>query len=286
MSAALPLILLPPSEGKAAGGTGPPWSAGTMSFDLDDRRGVVIDALQRAMRRSGPQRQRLLGVKGAALASATEANLAIRTAPTLPAIERYTGVLFDALDHRSLSAMQRRRLNTGVCIVSGLWGLVTPADPIPDYKLKMGATLPRLGKLSTWWSEDLSTALTARARGRVVWNLLPVEHAAAWRPPAGVTQRSVRFLERRDGELVAVSHWNKFLKGGLVRFLLANPHAGPDDLAAWDHPDGLPTGPVAHASARRDHGVGDGAGRLRASVGDARGRSARPPTAPATPRTT
>ena len=41
-----------------------------------------------------------------------------------------------------------------------------------------------------------------------------------------------------DGELVAVSHWNKFLKGGLVRFLLANPHAGPEDLAAWDHPSG------------------------------------------------
>ena len=85
MSAALPLILLPPSEGKAAGGTGTAWSAGSMSFDLDERREVVIDALERAMRRSGPQRRRLLGVKGAALASATEADLAIRTAPTLPA---------------------------------------------------------------------------------------------------------------------------------------------------------------------------------------------------------
>ena len=179
-----PLILLPPSEGKAAGGTGTAWSAGSMSFDLDERREVVIDALERAMRRSGPQRQRLLGVKGAALASATEADLAIRTAPTLPAIERYSGVLFDALDHRSLPAAQRRRLNTDVCIVSGLWGPVTPADPIPDYKLKMGATLPRLGKLSTWWREDLSTALAARAQGRVVWNLLPTEHAAAWRPQA------------------------------------------------------------------------------------------------------
>jgi hypothetical protein len=28
------------------------------------------------------------------------------------------------------------------------------------------------------------------------------------------------------------------LKGGLVRFLLMNPHAGPDELAAWDHPAG------------------------------------------------
>lgn len=210
-----------------------------MSFDLDGRRAVVIETLARAMRRSGPQRQRLLGVKGAALASATEANLSIQSAPTLPAIERYTGVLFEALDHRSLPAVLRRRLNGSVCVVSGLWGLVTPADPIPDYKLKMGATLPRLGKLSTWWREDLSTALVDRARGRTVWNLLPAEHAAAWRAPDGLAQWSVRFLERRaDGELVAVSHRNKFLKGGLVRFLLANPDAGPDELAAWDHPAG------------------------------------------------
>jgi hypothetical protein len=33
----------------------------------------------------------------------------------------------------------------------GLWGVVAPRDPIPDYKLKMGASIGRLGKLSTWW---------------------------------------------------------------------------------------------------------------------------------------
>ena len=82
-----------------------------------------------------------------------------------------------------------------------------------------------------------------------MWNLLPAEHAAAWRPPADVTQCSVRFLERRaDGELVAVSHWNKFLKGGLVRFLLANPHAGVDDLAAWNHPAGYRLDPSLTAA--------------------------------------
>ena len=38
MSSTLPLILLPPSEGKAPGGSGAPWSPGSMSVDLDDRR--------------------------------------------------------------------------------------------------------------------------------------------------------------------------------------------------------------------------------------------------------
>lgn len=239
MPAAMPLILLPPSEGKAPLGVGPVWAPGSMAIDLDERRQHVLEVVASAMTRAEPTRAALLGVKGKALAAATAANLTARTSPTMPAIERYTGVLYDALDHRSLSATHRRRLDASVVIVSGLWGAVTPADPIPDYKLKMGAGLAPLGKLSTWWRDELSSRLAERAAGRRVWNLLPAEHAAAWRPPAGLPQLSVRFLERRpDGSLAAVSHWNKFLKGALVRFLLAHPGAGPEELAGWDHPSG------------------------------------------------
>jgi uncharacterized protein len=149
-------------------------------------------------------------------------------------------VLYEALDHRSLSAAHGRRLDGSVLIVSGLWGVLAPCDPIPDYKLKMGASLPRLGKLSTWWRDDLSDRIAERAADRRVWNLLPIEHAAAWRPPPGVTQYAVRFLERgEDGSLRAVSHWNKFLKGALVRFLVAHPEASARDLVSWTHPSGF-----------------------------------------------
>jgi cytoplasmic iron level regulating protein YaaA (DUF328/UPF0246 family) len=244
-SAPLPLILLPPSEGKAPGGDGPAWSPGTMAVDLDERRAQVIDALARAMRGSEAARGKLLGVKGKALAASTTADAGIRSAPTLPAIRRYTGVLYDALDAGTLKAAERRSLDGSVLIVSGLWGLVAPADPIPDYRLKMGASLGRLGVLSTWWRDDLSAALAERASGRPVWNLLPNEHAAAWRPTEPLLQWSVKFLERRpDGTLSAVSHWNKFLKGALVRHLVAHPDADPDDLAEWDHPAGFRLDPA------------------------------------------
>lgn len=234
-----PLILLPPSEGKAPGGSGAAWRRGTMALDLDRRRERVLASLRSAMRANEAARAKLLGVKGAALTAATAANRSVLEAPTMPAIERYTGVLYDALDVGSLRAAERRRLDGIVVIVSGLWGAVAPTDPIPDYRLKMGAALPRLGKLSSWWRDDLSAAIAERAAGRHVWNLLPNEHAAAWRAPAGLVQWSVRFLEPgRDGELVAVSHWNKFLKGALVRHLLAHPATVPDDLASWEHPAG------------------------------------------------
>ncbi len=60
----------------------------------------------------------------------------------MPAIERYSGALYEALDASALTTARRRRLDGSVLILSGLWSAVAPRDPIPDYKLKMGATLP------------------------------------------------------------------------------------------------------------------------------------------------
>ncbi len=211
-----------------------------MAVDLDDQREQVLRALVAAMRGGTAARSKLLGVKGEALAAATAENRSVRAAATRPAIERYTGVLYDALDVGTLPAAARRRLGSSVLIVSGLWGLVAPTDAIPAYKLKMGASLGRLGRLSTWWREPLTGALTAVARGRTVWNLLPKEHDAAWSAPDDLAQTSVEFLEPgRGGELVAVAHWNKLLKGALVRHLLEHPGTTPDGLRDWEHPLGF-----------------------------------------------
>jgi cytoplasmic iron level regulating protein YaaA (DUF328/UPF0246 family) len=126
-----------------------------------------------------------------------------------------------------------------VLILSGLWGAVAPSDRVPDYKLKMGAQLRGVGKLSAWWRDDLSAAIAGGAAGRRVWNLLPKVHVAAWAAPEELRQVTVRFLDRRpDGSLTPVSHGNKFQKGALVRHLLAHPGATPESLEDWNHPSG------------------------------------------------
>jgi hypothetical protein len=210
-------ILLPPSEGKAPGGRRPPWSAGTLGLpELDDARAEAL----------------------AALGDLTA------EAPTMPAVDRYTGVLYRELSYRTLPPASRRRFDRDVLVASGLWGMVRPRDPIPAYRLKMGASLPPLGKMSTWWRPRLTAALGARLRGRVVWDLLPNEHAEAWRPAEVPMARrvTVRFV---DANGRTVSHWNKLLKGALVRHLLEHPTADPADLAGFEHPSGYRLDPLA-----------------------------------------
>jgi cytoplasmic iron level regulating protein YaaA (DUF328/UPF0246 family) len=239
-----PLILLPPSEGKQAGGTGLPWADGDRGFrSLDGARREVIAALRGAMRGNAATYQKLLGVGAAAASRAVCANLLADSAPTLAAIERYDGVLYDALGYPTLPKRLRTRVDRQVVIVSGLWGLVLPRDPIPDYKLKMGATLAPLGRLSSWWRDRLSAPLDDHVAGRTVWDLLPNEHATAWRHDGRSRLRiNVRFLDdvERNGtrELVTVNHWNKLLKGALVRHIIAEQLTDPFGLAEFTHPQG------------------------------------------------
>jgi len=72
----VPLILLPPSEGKSSGGGGLPWSETTQSFPkLESARKEVIKALKTAMKSSVEERSKLLGVGEAKTDEATKANL-------------------------------------------------------------------------------------------------------------------------------------------------------------------------------------------------------------------
>jgi len=238
----VPLILLPPSEGKFSGGDGLPWFKNTQSFpELESARKEVIKALKTAMEAPIGERSKLLGVGESKTDEATKANLSVDTGKTSPAIERYTGVLYDALEYGSLSSKLKKRVDSQVVIFSGLWGILRPGDHVPDYKLKMGAKLPVLGKPSTFWKPFISSSLAKAASG-VVWDLLPNEHSAGWDPSIAGTRIRVSFLDdvvkNKKRTLVTVSHWNKLLKGSLVRFIAESQIDDPSGLKGFKHPEG------------------------------------------------
>ena len=237
------LILLPPSESKATGGSGLPWHRRRHAHPtLARQRAFVAQALQETLRTQVVDPELIFGVGGLHLDRAVRAGLTLDTAGTKAAVQRYTGVLYGALDWPSLDVEERRRGDASVRIVSGLWGLVAPRDQIPDYRLKMSAALPGLGTLSRWWKPSLTAVIGQVAAGRVVWDLLPIEHAAAW-DPIGVERTTVSFL----AEGKAVSHWSKLLKGAFTRHLLCGGAA-----ESFTHASGL--GTFVHDPARSTAG--------------------------------
>ena len=226
-SAAIELgLLLPPSEGKAIGGDGPAWSGGLGRFaELERRRTTLVRRLARV--RGG--NEKLLGVSGNHLVAARRANAALDGAGSLPAWQRYTGVVWGGLDVASLPTAAGKRAMSSVVVISGLMGLVALDDPTPEYRLKMGASLAPYGKLSTWWRPVLAEPLTRWAERRFVVDLLPNEHRAACE---SADMRGVRvgFVER-NGKVAG--HDAKVAKGRLARHLLTAGGHPEDALQSW-----------------------------------------------------
>lgn len=241
------VILIPPSEGKASGGEGRPLDFDSLSFEsLNSTRARMAKALVQLSDRPRVA-QKLLGVKGTALEQAKTDNANLEHAPTLPAIDRYTGVMYDFIDYWTLDEAAREVFGRDVIIMSGLFGIVRPFDLIPSYKLKMGAKLIRSKTCAAVWKPLITKTLADDAADSVIWDLLPNEHSAAW-DSARVTYESrftVKFLERRDdGQLKTINHWSKALKGALIRHLVSNPEAAGSaetalELASiFSHPEG------------------------------------------------
>ncbi len=251
MGAVKPLILLPPSEGKAPGGRGGPWAVGRMSHPgLDPIRTKVCDALVAYLDAPGADPAKLLGASGPTLEGAAAANRTVLSSPTMPAYLRYCGVVHQAADLASLGARRRAQVR----ILSGLWGLVAATDPVPAYRLKMSASLPGLGRLAPFWRPALTEEMAAIARRRVIFDLLPQEHAAAWVPAhvAYAQRLTVRFVEERpDGTRMVVSHNAKTLKGQLARYLLESDASSPAAVRSFAV-DGYELEPGESDLAERD----------------------------------
>lgn len=208
------LVLLPPSEGKAAGGDGPPLELSALSWpELTPVRRTLVAALQRLARRSKRALREALDLTPRQ-EDELAADAVLTSSPTLPALERYTGVLYDALGYATLDAAARDRADASLAVASALFGLVRPADRIPAYRLSGGTVLPGRGGLAPLWRPRLEPALAADS-GLVV-DLRSGAYAALGRAPHAV---QVRVLRETGGRRSVVSHDNKHTKGLLARAL-------------------------------------------------------------------
>lgn len=233
-------ILLPPSETKRSGG-GSVCAADALAHDTALRaargrvRAALLDlcsgdaeAAAKALKLGVKNRDELLH------------NLRLDSAGAMPAIERYTGVLYDALGAASLDSGARSWLGSHVSVQSALFGLLSADDAIPAYRLSASSRLPALcSPLARVWAAA-HAAIDWSAFGWVL-DLRSKDYAGLAPLPVDAGHR-LHIVQRVDGgEVRALNHFNKAAKGDLVRRLAESDAAldSPHDLLDWARGTGL-----------------------------------------------
>jgi cytoplasmic iron level regulating protein YaaA (DUF328/UPF0246 family) len=241
------LILLPPSETKRDGGAGSPLALEHLRFPslTGVRRDIVDAVVGLAADREASIRALKLGPTQA---GEVERNRAIPTAPTMRALERYTGVLYDALDAPSLSVAEWEVAAETVVVQSALLGLVGAADAVPAYRLSFDSRLSPHGgsaSLKKRWAAAGAAALAER--DDVILDLRSEGYAALAPLPARDGAHYVRVLARDErGHVRALNHFNKQAKGLLTRALIeaGASFSSTAELLAWADAEGYELRPV------------------------------------------
>jgi uncharacterized protein len=211
------LVLLPPSETKAEGGDGGPLDLDLLSFpELNPVRRKLADTLVE-LASDVPAGIAALGLSPRQ-APELARNACLFDAPTMPALLRYTGVLYDALGVGSLTRVERRRADRRLAVASALFGAVRATDPIPAYRCSGDSVLPGTGPLPQLWRPALEPVLGEL--DELVVDLRSGTYANLARLPGAVTVRVVGDL---GGRRLAISHHNKATKGRLARALAIAP---------------------------------------------------------------
>lgn len=240
------LVILPPSETKRDGGTGRSSYLEDLRFPaLTPYRQSLIEQLadlaadpeasMKALKISARQRGEI------------ERNRGLHTAPVMPAIDRYTGVLFDALDATTLTAEERSFAHEHVVVHSSLFGPVGALDEIPAYRLSHSSRLPE-GGLRQQWGRGIRHEL-AQMPGLVL-DLRSEGYADLGPLDLSPERLYVRVMARgADGETRALNHFNKKTKGAFTRALVRNRVAFDDidALRTWASDAGFEVGHPTHA---------------------------------------
>jgi cytoplasmic iron level regulating protein YaaA (DUF328/UPF0246 family) len=207
------LFLLPPSETKRSGG-------GSLTID---QVALTFGGLNKA-------RETVLAASG---------NHELPQAPTMRAIDRYTGTLFGAIhgrglkgtptEHNSLTAAEISRAKSTVLIQSAMFGLIPATDLIPEYKLSPSKNINGFNLRRIWG--EAHGAIWPRLTGGLIIDLRSKAYAELAPIPEDLDHFVVTVeVEYPDGARRTLNHFNKKAKGQLVRAALTANKA-PETIA-------------------------------------------------------
>ena len=237
------LVLLPPSETKRDGGAdGSRLDLASLSYPPLARPRKAAIAGLRSISRSVAASTAALGL-GPTQRFEIDRNRALATSATMPALERYTGVLYDAIDVETLEPAAREFLGQHVAIHSALFGLVGADDAVPAYRFSHDTRIPGTSLAKIWREAN------ARVLGLEPGLVLDLRSESyVHLGPAGAGSVFLRVVsDDGSGHRRALNHFNKHGKGELVRALgvAGVDFQSVDELTEWARSAGINLAPGA-----------------------------------------
>lgn len=230
------LILLPPSETKRDGGdSDAPLEVKSLRFtSLAPVRSRVLRAV-RALSRDEAAAIAALKL-GPRQHEEVARNRAVTSSPTMAAIDRYTGVLFDALEPTMLSAQARTFAHEHLVVHSALLGPVAALDRIPAYRLSWDSRLaigPKALSLAAAWARPVASVFEGESG--LILDVRSEGYTKLGRAPGHENSVYLRVVSGDDDGRRALNHFNKRSKGLFVRALLESgiAIAGVPQLIDW-----------------------------------------------------
>jgi cytoplasmic iron level regulating protein YaaA (DUF328/UPF0246 family) len=202
-------ILLAPAETKTSGGNNP-------SLDrsrLYDFQNTILDKYEIFINQSTIEElSSWFGLKN--LDECKKYKRSILELPTLKAIQRYSGVAFEALDYKALNLQAQDYIHKNVYIYSNLFGLLKADENIPEYKFKQGAILPNLNNEKHY--KQFIKPIYDEILEDEILDLSASYYKKYYKPTASII--TYKFL--KNGKVV--SHWAKYYRGLLVKQIASN----------------------------------------------------------------
>ena len=148
-----------------------------------------------------------------------------------PAILAYEGIQYQYMTPQVMETGQLDYIQAQLRILSGLYGVLRPFDPVIPYRLEMQARLAVDGRkdLYGFWGGRLAAFLAAE--DDCLLDLASKEYSRAVRPhlPAGVRWAECRFVTRKGDKLVEKATLCKMARGRMARHLAEKGAQTPED---------------------------------------------------------
>lgn len=203
------LFLLPPSEGKNS-----EWSLGIekLSYNFQKPSEIAVNVTEKDLKCTGNRYEEWINLNKTLCSPLLEKKGNQELQNISPAVNRYTWVMFNAIDYAGMSDDGQKFFENNFCIFSWMYGAVSPKDSIGNYKLPIETKW-----LAKFWQEKITQMLNNSEIDYIV-NLLPLSYQKMINMKTLSPQLiNINFLTEKNGKIVKISHWVKKIKGEWIK---------------------------------------------------------------------